>query len=105
MRANVKENVEDYQGTIDDLTMAIKLIKLNANTTLDESNLYNNRAFAKSQLSDYHGAINDSTKAIELDPNNTSAYSIRAAAKLEIGDKEGAQADWARVGELTRKAS
>jgi len=49
---------------------------------------------------DYYGAIADYTKAIEIDPNYDYAYASRANAKEELGDLNGACADWKEAARL-----
>ena len=49
---------------------------------------------------DFYGAIADYTKAIELDPNYDYAYASRGNAKEELGDLNGACADWKEAARL-----
>ena len=49
---------------------------------------------SKSKLKDYYGAISDYTKAIEINTQYASAYKNRGIAKENIGDLQGACADW-----------
>ena len=51
------------------------------------------RGICKSELDDKEGALQDYNKAIELDPKDSSAYSMRACVKLDLGDFDGANAD------------
>ena len=52
------------------------------------------RGICKYELTDYDGAVSDYNRAIELDPDNVSAYNMRAGLKLHIGDLEGAIEDF-----------
>jgi len=54
---------------------------------------------------DYYGAISDFTKAIELNPNYTDAYSNRGISKENLGDLNGACADWKKAAALGHKNS
>ncbi len=51
------------------------------------------RGICKSDLNDPIGAIEDYNKALEINPKDSSAYSMRACAKLDLGDFNGANAD------------
>ena len=89
-RANAKKQLEDYQGSIDDLTISIKL----------DPNIpgaYYNRGFAKGELEDYTGAISDYTKAIQIKPDFAFAYFNRGLAKDELEDFTGAISDYTKA--------
>ena len=90
---NVKYELDDYRGAIQDYNKAIEL------NPKDEIAYYN-RGNAKSKLEDYHGAIQDYNKAIELNPNDKDAYNFRGIAKFKLGDTNGACLDFSKAGEL-----
>jgi Flp pilus assembly protein TadD len=43
---------------------------------------------------EYKDALDDFSKAIELQPEFAEAYDLRGVCKAELGDKDGACADW-----------
>ena len=49
---------------------------------------------------DYKGAIANFTKAIELKPDYASVYSNRGISKKNLGDLNGAYADWRKAASL-----
>ena len=61
---------------------------------------YINRGHVKLNLKDYYGVISDSTRAIELDPNHSEPYRNRGISKEELGDLNGACADWKKAANL-----
>ncbi|PLZ52146.1 serine protease, partial [Fischerella thermalis WC439] len=52
------------------------------------------RAYNKYRQKDYKGAIADYTEAIRLNPKYDEAYNDRGIARSELGDKQGAIADF-----------
>ena len=52
---------------------------------------------------DYKEAISDFDKVISIDPLHSTAYFSRAQAKEELGDEDGAEKDYAKADELTRR--
>ena len=85
---------EDYYGAIADFTKAIEIDPDYdyAYARRGDVNLYSKK--------DYYAAIADYTKAIEIDPNYDYAYASRANAKEELGDLNGACADWKEAARL-----
>ena len=61
---------------------------------------YFKSGFDKFEAKDYYGAIADYTKAIELDPNYRNAYTNRGINKENLGDLNGACADWKKAARL-----
>ncbi|AFY31530.1 tetratricopeptide repeat protein [Calothrix sp. PCC 7507] len=110
----------DYEAAIDDYNQAIRI---NPHVAVN----FKNRADARSQLGDNQGAIEDYTqaikinpnyaivdtngsisrylltnqqkftKAIKLNPHDAVAYKNRADARYDLGDYEGAIADYIQV--------
>ena len=89
-RAAAKAKLEDYQGSIDDYTISIKLDST-------DYNAYYNRAISKRKLKDYTGAIIDYTKAIQIKPDFSNAYNNRGTAKNELEDYTGAMIDFTKA--------
>ena len=56
--------------------------------------MFHDQALIPIKSSDFYGSINDNTKALELNPNRLDAYQNRGKAKLALGDKIGACADF-----------
>jgi hypothetical protein len=54
-------------------------------------------------MQDWPHALEDLDAAIRLDPNYTNAYMNRVVARKHSGDTAGAEADQAKVRELTAK--
>jgi len=92
-RGNIKSDMQDYPGAIENYSRAIELDPKYANA-------YNNRGIAKSDMQDYPGAISDYSRAIELVPKNANAYNNRGNAKSDIQDYQGAISDYSRAIEL-----
>jgi tetratricopeptide (TPR) repeat protein len=110
-RAFARQNKGDLEGAIADYNEVIRLDPKNANA-------YLNRGLAKTNpgvrnggkkprrsevaaaqkrsaeaMADYTEASRLYTEAIRDDPNNSLAYEYRAAAKDQLGDKDGAAQD------------
>ena len=93
-----KNQLQDYEGAIQDYTKAIEL-----NSSYPVAYIYISRGNSKSELKDYYGAIEDYTKAIDINPKEAKAYYNRGLAKRSaklLRDKKGACLDWSRAGEL-----
>jgi protein O-mannosyl-transferase len=120
-RGVMKNEIKDYSGAVEDLTIALKYPTASYETFFSRGIAYFNnaeienairdfdavlllkddytdayifRANAKSALEKYEEALIDYDKAIELDPDNGLAYSNRATTKYNLNDTEGACADW-----------
>jgi hypothetical protein len=91
-RAIAKHNAGDPQGAIADVH---KVLELDPNF-----NVYNNLGTFTLAAGDAQGAVENFTKALERDPHYLDAYSNRAVAKLQLGDKAGACADWTTARDL-----
>jgi tetratricopeptide (TPR) repeat protein len=88
-RAELRFDLKDYKGAIEDYSKAILLEP--------KGNYYYYRGLSKFYLSDYRGAISDYTKAILIDSKTYSYYNSRGDAKFNIGDYKGAIADYSKV--------
>lgn len=127
-RGNLKSDLGDFQGAIDDYTEAIKLkpdypepyhnrgliksknfklfteampdFDMSISLKPDYKEAFNNRGVAKFESKDFEGCILDINKVIELDPENSLAYLIRGHAKLNLGRKNEACADWSVAARL-----
>ncbi len=86
----MKADSGDYDGAIEDFTMAIEI-------NPEDSIAYNNRAIAYHNLGDFSKAIKDYTQLIKLNEQNAMAYNNRALAKVELGDFRGAIADYTKA--------
>lgn len=62
--------------------------------------IYANRGLVYSKMNKNEDAQNDFTKSIELNPQYFKAYLRRGDARNQIGDFEGAEADYRKVAEL-----
>lgn len=87
MRAYAKNDLGDYQGAIEDQTIALE-IKPNNEVA------YLNRGLAKFNIGDIKGSLNDFNKSINIDPSHAIAFSNRGACKQILGDPQGALADY-----------
>ncbi|OBQ29234.1 MAG: hypothetical protein AN483_11745 [Aphanizomenon flos-aquae MDT14a] len=86
-RGNVRNDLGDKQGAIDDYTLAIKI---NPNYAL----AYYNRGIVRDDLGDKPGAIDDYTQAIKFNPKYAEAYYNRGIVRDDLGDKPGAIDDY-----------
>ncbi|MBD2138227.1 tetratricopeptide repeat protein [Anabaena sp. FACHB-1237] len=86
-RGNVRNQLGDKQGAIDDYNQAIKF-----NPNLAQA--YNNRGVVRKKLEDKQGAIEDYNQAIKINPNFTEVYNNRGVVRYELGDKQGAIEDY-----------
>ena len=85
---------EHYAESIEQFTQALKLDPSYALA-------FNGRGYAHLRLKHYSEAIWDFGQAILLNPAYANAYLNRSTAKRLSGDKSGAEADQAKVRELT----
>ncbi len=87
IRATAYERMGNHLAALRDATSAI-------NEDAGDIFPYETRAAAKLYgLNDFKGAIEDATKAIDIHRLYTSAYLIRAKAKLVAGDSASAKQD------------
>ncbi|MFM6090550.1 MAG: tetratricopeptide repeat protein, partial [Dolichospermum sp.] len=89
-RGNVRDDLGDKQGAIDDYNQAIKI---NPNY----AQAYNNRGFVRNELRDKQGAIDDYNQAIKINPNYAKAYYGRGNVRDDLGDKQGAIDDYTQA--------
>lgn len=119
-RAEVRADIGDHQGAIEDYTQAIKInpdyahtyknqamaryfieyhqgfsqaIKVNPQDAL----AYKKRGDARTDLEDYQGAIADYTQAIQINPDYVDAYYNRGNARYDLEDYQGAIEDYTRT--------
>ncbi|MBD2135843.1 tetratricopeptide repeat protein [Sphaerospermopsis sp. FACHB-1094] len=92
-RGNIRYELGEYEGAIEDYNQAIKI---NAN----DEDIYYDRGNAHFDLGNYEAAINDFSKVIKIKPNYTDAYYHRGNARLIIGDKQGAIEDFQKAADL-----
>jgi tetratricopeptide (TPR) repeat protein len=85
-RAAARVEKGDYNGAIEDCTMALKI-----DPRCEEA--YDYRATARGNQKNFAEAINDCDHAIRLKPNAGSNYSKRGALRLYLADYHGALAD------------
>ncbi|MFN9615001.1 MAG: tetratricopeptide repeat protein, partial [Dolichospermum sp.] len=86
-RGNVRYQLGDKQGAIDDYTQAIKI-----NPNLAQA--YYNRGIVRDDLGDKPGAIDDYNLAIKFNPNLAQAYNNRGNVRYDLGDNQGAIDDY-----------
>ncbi|MDB9478202.1 tetratricopeptide repeat-containing serine protease family protein [Dolichospermum circinale CS-537/03] len=89
-RGNVRNELGDKPGAIDDFNQAIKF-----NPNLAQA--YYNRGNVRDELGDKQGAIDDYTLAIKINPNYALAYYNRGVVRNELGDKQGAIDDYTQA--------
>ena len=87
MRGNLKDDMGDKQGAIEDYTQAIKLDVL-------YDTAYYNRGLTKSAIGDQRGELADYNKTLCINPKYLKAYFNRGLLKYEMGDYEGEIADY-----------
>ena len=86
-RSFAKEEIEDYQGALEDLAKADKINNLNN---------YSGKGRLKIKLEDYRGAISEFDKAI-IDFPTASGYENRGDAKFELKDYQEAINDYSKA--------
>ncbi|NER36823.1 MAG: tetratricopeptide repeat protein [Oscillatoria sp. SIO1A7] len=96
-RGLARYNLEDYQGSIDDYTQALRLKPSDAVS-------YSNRGVARLKAGDARGAVRDFDKAIELNPEYASAYNNRGLACSSLDDRPAAIEDLRKAAELFEAA-
>ncbi|MBW4646267.1 MAG: tetratricopeptide repeat protein [Goleter apudmare HA4340-LM2] len=85
-RADARSHIGDHQGAIEDYTQAIKI---NPNYAIADANGGISRYLITNQQR--------FTQAIKLNPRDAVAYKNRADARYDLGDYEGAIADYTQV--------
>lgn len=86
-RAALRNAVGDIEGAINDYTSAIQF------TQQDIPALFGIRSALYLGNRDYEHALDDSNRLLELQPKSEIGYANRAAAKMFLGDVEGAIVD------------
>ncbi|MEB3232604.1 MAG: tetratricopeptide repeat protein [Leptolyngbyaceae bacterium] len=89
-RGNIRYQLGDRQGALDDYTDAIVFLPSTAETALKS---YVNRGSVRGDLGDETGAIEDYSIAIQTDPSMASAYLNRCLSRSNLNDHQGAIAD------------
>lgn len=91
-RAYSKHKIKDIAGAWDDLNIALEI---------DPNNgiAFYNRAIVNWKLGHQLSSIKDYSKAINKNIELKNAYAIRGILKSNIGDAEGACADWQKASE------
>ena len=87
MRGNLKDDIGDKLGAIEDYARAIKI-----DTSYDTA--YYNRGLMKSAIGDREGELADYNKTLSINPKYLKAYFNRGLLKYEMGDYEGEIADY-----------
>ena len=82
LRGNLKYELDDFRGALDDLNEAIKICPKNAL-------YYRSRADAKYELEDYEGAIKDFTQVIGTYAEDPELYYLIGASKLNLENYKG----------------
>jgi tetratricopeptide (TPR) repeat protein len=90
IRGDIKRNLEDYVGALEDLDKANVLEPNNAFTLMI-------RGDVKRNLEDYVGALEDLDKVDVLEPNNASTLRIRRDVKRNLEEYVGAFEDLEKV--------
>jgi len=92
-RGDTYISLRQYDRALDDLNEAIRLRP-------DNPLFHMRRGVAFQNLKQFEKAIQDYDQVIKLEPNNARAYTQRANAKAQLGDKRGAAADRRQSKEL-----
>ena len=95
-RAYSKHEIKDIAGAWDDLNIALEI---------DPNNgiAFYNRAIVNWKLGHQLSSIKDYSKAINKNIKLKNAYAIRGILKSNIGDAEGACADWQKQAKTKMK--
>src|SRR4030095_11876609 len=118
---NKKVEKGDFDGAIQDFTLAIQLSSNllsrkgpRANSWRDEkdlrdesdrisvidpftANAYSNRCLARYKKQEYETALADCNRALKINPGLPAAYLNRGAARRLVGDRGGAMSDFNRA--------
>jgi tetratricopeptide (TPR) repeat protein len=96
VRAYVKTKLNDYRGAVTDYD---RVIVANPGAAA----MWQERGIVKyANLKDLPGALRDFDKAIELEPNNVMSYVFRGLVRRDLGQREGAIADFRKGLALAR---
>lgn len=87
MRGNLKDDLGDKFGAIEDYTRAIMV-----DTLYDTA--YYNRGLMKSAIGDKQGELSDYNKTLSINPKYLKAYFNRGLLKFEMGDYDGEISDY-----------
>ena len=93
LRAGLRESMNDYEGSVKDLSSAIKI---RDNVPV----LYYQRACAYNHLEQYKYALQDFNKAIKLDPKYADAYYSRGLTKAMTKQTSKAMEDIEKAKDL-----
>lgn len=99
LRAEVRCDLEKYQGAIEDYSKALALAKSDD----ERQDIYNNRSIVYRRLDQDAAALADLSSSIRLKPDQDTAYLNRAQVYRESGRFEEAIADYSHLIEKTRK--
>jgi len=100
LRCIAKTKIEDYNGSINDIT---KYIELNQITDLTMSEAYSLRAGLRIYLDDIEGSLNDHNLAVESDSENSNAVLERGIINDILNKKDQALLDYNKAIELNKK--
>lgn len=92
-RARALAMIDDMRGAIADLDSAIVLLGYRAD-------ILTFRASARRSLGLFADALEDADRALKMVPNDADALFERGNVRYDMGDRDGARADWTRVGEV-----
>ena len=98
-RSLKKRGMEDYEGSISDITKYIEL-KTEDDTYLTISEAYSLRGGMRLLSNDLEGALLDHNLAVKAAPLNSSAFLDRGIIKDLLKDYEGATTDFTKAIEL-----
>ena len=100
-RGRVKSDQGDLPGALADLSAAIELYSAAVIPKPLKAGPYREHGYLRLRLKDIRGALADLSKAIEFDPKNSTAFEIRARAKVLNGEYEGARIDFRKSIDLS----
>lgn len=92
-RGNVRYDLKDYKGTIEDCSQALGL-----NPSL--INAYFNIAISKYHLKKYNEALKDFNQSLYLKPDDSEAYYWRGMTYFRLNDRDKACKDWSMAKDL-----
>lgn len=97
-RANVREELGDKQGALEDYN---QMIQINNLDDYDRVLGYEKRADFKNKLGDKQGALQDYNSAIQINPTSISLFRRRAEIRYETGNNQGALEDLNEIYKLS----
>jgi len=89
---NVKDDLKDYRGAIQDYSKGLELNPKN-------TDYYYIRGIIKRKLEEYRAAIIDFNQAIDLNSKDASFYYNRGLAKIGFNQKNSGCLDLSKAGE------